>query len=199
MTTGGYFGDIVYPSTKETLVRLRVTGDTHDRVVIGPLGIRVGDGTVAPTYNETQFDIITGADVTIASTSLVDSTLSVPLAASTYYRVSGSLEIVTPEADDFLFLIAGPSGATGRFGATGLAVAATAVTGDVNKLPVVLGTNYTIGSEDTGPVTVDFNGWVLTSTTAGNLAITVAKAADAGADGTVEIGSWVEARKVRAA
>jgi hypothetical protein len=196
--TGGYLGRLEYPTTKEVLVDLRVVGDTHSRVIIGPLGVQVGDGTVAPTFGETQFDIITGADVTIASASLVASTLTVPVAASTYYRVDFALEIVTPEADDFLFLVAGPTSATGRFSATGLAVAATAVTGDVNKLPIVLGTNYTIGSEDTGPVTVDGTGWILTDTTAGSLTITVAKAADNGADGTVEIGSWLEARKVRA-
>jgi hypothetical protein len=158
---------------------------------------RTGSGSAAPVAN---FDIL-AADLTLATATEAASGLSIVCAASTRYLVEFMLDFVSPEADDVKFTISGPAaGATGRGTVYALAAAATVADGDVLG-PTLLGwtegTSKTVGSEDTSSI-VWGRGWILLDTTAGAISITVAKAADAGADGALKAGSWLRVEPVAA-
>jgi hypothetical protein len=162
----------------------QIANEAYPRAVFYADG-SMGFGSGAAAAARGGFSTI-AADLTMATATLAASGLSVPASASTRYYLEAQLEVVTPEADDFQFQVNVPSGGSGRGVAMGLAVGSTAITGDVSLGAWVAGTPNTLGSEDTGPVFVNLTGIVIIGDTAGAVTISVAKGADAGADGTLE-------------
>jgi hypothetical protein len=177
-----------YSNGDITIFEVRRANTTYPVLTINGNGaIKTGTGAAAPATN---FDVV-AADVTMADATLAASGLSIPVLAGVRYKLDAVLEWVSPEADDVKFQVNVPTGGSGRGAVIALAVAATAVTGDLNASIWVADAATTVGVEDTGPVHCSLSGYVVGGTANGNVTITVAKAADAGADGTLEAGSWL--------
>jgi hypothetical protein len=177
-----------YSLTTGNALEIRNANKAYPVFAITKAGAIVsGSGAAAPTTN---FDVV-AADVTLADATLIASGLSIAVLAGQRYKLEAMLEFVSPEADDVKFQVNVPTGGSGRGWAAGLAAASTAVTGDANFGVWVADAATTLGVEDTGPVMIALSGYVVGGTADGNVTITVAKAADAGADGTLEINSWM--------
>ena len=134
------------------------------------------------------------SDVEASDTNLPDATpitvLSVAVEANASYAVDFYLEIICNATDNFRFTVNDPGGAS--WNANGLVIASTEASplnmDNISFIMNITGAASVIGISGSMNLVTDGN--------AGALTLDASKQADAGADGTFRLGSWMRVQKL---
>jgi hypothetical protein len=145
--------------------------------------------SLAPVMGRLVSDVSRTSTTTVASTGL-----SVPVAASALYAITGYVPFSAPTAADLKLALVGPTGATGHWGAMAMATTTSGVAGNVTCSRAVAFTtaaSLSVGGVDSEELHATLMGTIQTSTTAGTLALYHAQVTSNGTAATVKSGAWL--------
>jgi Major tropism determinant N-terminal domain len=114
---------------------------------------------------------LTSSVTSTSTTTLQATALSVTLAASRTYDITGFLTHIGSESGDGKISFTGPAGATAAIMVGQLASGASGTTSSVGRHILPLDTGWDIGLISTSTTGTPFEGWVATGTTSGALTV----------------------------